>query len=1303
VPLEEFSPAVSHWFRETFAAPTEPQAKAWPLIRQGNHVLVSAPTGSGKTLAAFMVAIDRLGRTDRSKRTETGGARVLYVSPLRSLATDIAVNLVEPLAGIASIDASFGGIAVGVRTGDTSPTERARQTRRPPEIVATTPESLALMLLSEGGRKILGSIECVIVDELHAVVGSKRGPHLALSLELLEDLVSSTPDGGLEKTGDMRGAALQRIGLSATQEPIEEMARYLGGVGREVSIVDTGGFRDLALHIEVPGSEATAVCSAERWAEIYRRVADLIRDHRSTLVFVSTRKLAERVGAHLQDLLGSSSVASHHGSLSKERRHDVEARLKSGELAAVVATASLELGIDIGEVDLVIQIGSPKSVTTLMQRVGRSGHALWKVPKGIIFPLTQDELQEACAIVQMIEERRLDKALFVENPMDVLAQQIVVACVVARRNEDALFELVRRAWPYRHLARQEFDAVVALHSNRRSALLHRDPVTHMVGSTKKARLFCLTNSGTIPDTGEYEVVHSDDGTHLGSLDEDFAIESSIGDVFQLGNSAWRVVKVRQGQVLVTEAPQQPASFPFWFGEAPSRTIEVGRRIGSIRQSWLDRYREGMRQDRRIEWLRDTCSIGKDVANFLDRHFSGTVDLLGTLPTHKRVVAERFFDRSGGMQMVIHSPFGSRLNRAWGLALRKKFCRSFGFELQAAAGDDALLISLSTMHSFPLEDVFEFLSPESVRHVLEQAVLGTPLFATRWRWALGCALLVERNRAGKKVPINLQRTIAEDRLAEAFPQSLACFETLPPGDLPIPKDHPIVSQAIRDCIEDLMDVEGLSELLVNLENGRIERLAVDVPEPSPMAEGILSAQPYAFLDDAPLEERRTHGVPPRLRMSLGPYSGSVDPDIAEAVRKSRWPKPTGVEETHQFLAWMGFVSDDEAAPQGWMPYLEELARSGRVERDGGVWRARGIDLDENETADGRLQALGIVFGGEEWRLGGGGERALLELEIAGKAMRIKVGESWCWAERSAAATAYKLMRQRLKDSFSPVDEEVFEEFTRCWQHVGESNRLDGPEGVFEAVLSTGGLPIEAGALERDYLAARVRGYRPEWLDTWIASGRLVWFRAGNPSRIPMSKLALCICAFEEAHLWMAAWQRRVSSPQISGNASAVYDLLLERGPRLVADLERDAGIPSAWIEDALCELVSAGLVTADSFGLMRWLMRPNRLRSRPLRVPGRVWALQRELASSSPSEEEVAECVARGLLVRAGIVWREAALEARLPIPWGELRRALRRLEERGEARWGRFVKSGSGEQFAHPDAPDYLASVAARRTTAQSG
>ncbi len=1324
-PLEGFSQAVADWFESTFAHPTEAQAAAWPLIREGRDVLVCAPTGSGKTLAAFLVAIDVLGKSDDATAaqganagTEAGGhplpvtrsgarrggdeairphqTRVLYISPLRSLAADVAVNLRRPLEGISARDGRYRKVRVGVRTGDTTPAERARQSRRPPDILATTPESLGLMLLSEGGRRILSTVEFVIVDELHAVVSSKRGPHLVLGLELLDDLVASARSGAGHPP-----LRPQRIGLSATQEPIEEMARYLVGTEGEVAVVDVGRFRHLDLEVEVAGTEIGAVCTAERWGAIVGRVAESIRAHRSTMVFVSTRKLAERVGAQLQQELGESAVASHHGSLSKERREEVEARLRSGELAAVVATSSLELGIDVGEVDQVILIGSPRSVTTTVQRVGRSGHALGKVPKGRIFPLTIEELQEACAVLRMVRDRVMDRAVFVVKPLDVLAQQIVAACVVRRRREDELFELVRRAWPYRDLHRAEFDAVVQLHCRGRKALLHRDPVTGTLAATRRAKLHALVNSGTIPDTGEYDVVHVEDGTFLGSLDEDFAIESSIGDVFQLGNSAWRVLRVRQGEVIVTEAGAVPASFPFWFGEAPSRTREVGEEVGKLREGWLRLYASGEAAKRRREWLESQYFARGEAARILDEHFESTVKLLGTLPTHRRLVAERFFDRSGGMQLVLHSPFGSRVNRAFGLALRKKFCRSFGFELQAAAGEDALLISLSTMHSFPLDEAFDFLSAESVRGVLEQAVLGTPLFATRWRWALGCALVLERARGGRKVPINLQRTVAQDHLAEAFPQSLACFETLPPGDIPIPREHPLVTQAIRDCLEDLMDVDGLADILLDLREGRVERVAVDVPEPSPMAEGILSAQPHAFLDDAPLEERRTHAVVRGWGEPSLSYGGGVDHEVAEAVRASRWPTPSDPEELHHCLCWMGFVTEREAEESGWEGWLEALERAGRVARTGGRWVAVGVGLDDREVAEGRLSALGVVSPGGEAAVGEGGERALLELEVAGKAVRVRVGDHVCWADRGAASAMYAEMRRRLRSSFEPVDLGVYEEFLEGWQHLSEAQRLEGPEGVLRAAEVLGGFPIRAGSLEAEHMRARVRGYRPEWLDTWVASGRLVWFRAGRPGRLPVSRLPVCLVPADEAASWREVWGSPNEEVELSGGAEEVYELLVSRGPRLVSDLERELALPSAWLESALRELLAAGLVTGDSFGLVRWLMRPEKLRVRPLRIPGRIWVPDRELRSGArSSEEERAELLARGLLRKLGVVWRERALEERLPLGWAGVRRALRRLEARGEARWGRFVRSGSGEQFALPGVPERLATLAGRAACA---
>jgi ATP-dependent Lhr-like helicase len=773
VPLSSFHPAVGNWFASRFGEPTAPQRDGWPHIRAGRHTLIAAPTGSGKTLAAFLSAIDALLRSGPDLPDET---RVLYVSPLRALANDVQKNLLAPLAEIRASDPSLPEIRVLVRTGDTPQSERAAMTKRPPHVLVTTPESLYLLLTSDGGRRLLKTVRTAIVDEIHALVRDKRGSHLALSLERLEAL---TRGGG--------GAAIQRIGLSATQKPLDEVGRFLVGAGRECTLVDAGTFRALDLGVEIPPSALSTVCSHEQWEEIYVRIAELVSGHRTTLVFVNTRKMAERVSAQLSRRLGEDAVTSHHGSLAKERRLDAEERLKAGRLRALVATASLELGIDVGDVDLVVQVGATRSIATFLQRVGRSGHALRRVPKGRLFPLTLDELVEAAALLRCVAGSVLDRTPPAPAALDILAQQVVAACAAAQNDvaaavanawsEDELYDLARRAWPYRDLARADFDAAVALHTGGRRALLHRDGVNRRVMSTKRARLTALMSGGAIPDTADYQVRLEPEGVLVGTVNEDWAIESNGGDIFQLGNASWRILKVEPGTVRVADAKGLPPTLPFWLGEAPGRTRELAAGIAGLREEAAARP-----DGDGAGFLESECgaALPRGAAEQIAEYVAAGRTTLGTVPTQRRVVLERFFDESGGMQLVVHAPFGSRINRAWGLALRKKFCVGFGFELQAAANEEAIVLSLGPQHSFPLEEVFDYLNPATARDVLIQAVLPTPIFETRWRWNAQRSLLLERSRGGKRVPAPLLRMRANDLLAGAFPQVAACPETLPGG-------------------------------------------------------------------------------------------------------------------------------------------------------------------------------------------------------------------------------------------------------------------------------------------------------------------------------------------------------------------------------------------------------------------------------------------------------------------------------------------------------------------------------------------
>jgi len=935
MPLSPFHPAVAAWFRSRFGTPTEPQERAWPSIAAGRNTLVAAPTGSGKTLAAFLAAIDQLVRA--SLAGELGDeTRVVYVSPLKALSNDIQRNLEEPLAEIRRELAARGlpdaPIRTLVRTGDTPANVRAAMSRKPPHILVTTPESLFILLTSEGGRRMLATTRTVIVDEIHAVAGSKRGSHLSLSLARLEALCRAHRAAGSEN-------GLVRIGLSATQRPIEEVARLLVGVDGSATpceIVDAGHRRALDLGVEVPSSPLEAVMAGEVWQEIYDRLAELIRAHRTTLVFVNTRRLSERATRHLADRLGEAHVGSHHGSMSREQRLACEQRLKTGQLSALVATSSLELGIDIGTVDLVCQLGSTRSISTFLQRVGRAGHRLGATPKGRIFPTSRDELVETAALLDAVRRGELDRLIIPPAPLDILAQHIVAAVAAEEWSEDELFALVRRAWPYRGLSRRDFDEVVAMLASgfstrrgRRGAYLHQDAVGGRLRARKGARLAAITSGGAIPDTADYQVVLQPSNTLLGTVHEDFAVESMPGDVFQLGNAAWRIDKVEPGRVLVEDAHGQPPTIPFWLGEAPARTEELSLAVSRLRQEVAERCAGDAGAGDAVAWLRDEVGVGEPAAAQLVSYLAAAARALGTMPSRTTLVAERFFDEAGDMHLVVHAPFGSRLNRAWGLALRKRFCQTFNFELQAAASEDAIILSLGPTHSFPLADAFHFLHSASVRRVVTQAVLDSPLFGVRWRWAASRALAVPRWRAGRRVPAPRLRQDAEDLVAVVFPDQLACLENIV-GEREIP-DHPLVAEALRDCLEEAMDTSGLERLLGRLEGGELLLVARDVTEPSPLAHEILAARPYAFLDDAPLEERRTQAV--RVRRWLDPETasdlGALDAAAIARVREEAWPEAESPDELHDALLTLAFVTADEGRRSGWEPLFDRLVEAGRA--------------------------------------------------------------------------------------------------------------------------------------------------------------------------------------------------------------------------------------------------------------------------------------------------------------------------------------------------------------------------------------
>jgi len=1346
---ESFHPAVAAWFTGRFAAPSPAQAAAWPPIRAGRATLISAPTGSGKTLAAFLAAIDALVRC-AARDALPDAVRVVYVSPLKALSADVRINLEEPLAGIdrelERLGLPPGRIRTLVRTGDTPAAERRAMARRPPHILVTTPESLYLLLTSAGGRRMLQDASTLIVDEIHAVAADKRGAHLSLSMARLEHLVRAS------------GGTLQRIGLSATLRPIDELARFLcgpradgGDPAATCAIVDASRRRRLDLALELPASPLTAVTAGDVWNEIHARLTALIEQHRSTIVFVNTRRMAERISRALGERLGAEVVAAHHGSLAREQRQQTERRLKAGELRAIVATASLELGIDVGSVDLVCGIGSPRAIATALQRVGRSGHVLGGVPRGRIFPLSRDELVECAALLDAIRRDELEHLAIPRGALDILAQQLVAAVAAEEWCEDDLYALARSAWPYRDLPRADFDAVVemvaagfATRRGRRGALLHRDTVHGRLRARRGARLVALTCGGAIPDTADYRVVQQPQGVFVGTLNEDFAIESSAGDVFQLGNAGWRILRVEQGRVLVEDARGAAPSIPFWLGEAPGRSDALSHAVSRLRREVGRRL--AAPDGAAAAWLADEVGTGAPAAAQLVAYLAAGRAALGTLPDRERLVLERFFDEAGDQHLVFHAPYGSRVNRAWGLALRKRFCRSFNFELQAAATEDAIVLSLGPTHSFPAADAFGFLHSGSVRELLVQALLDAPVFPIRFRWNASRALALPRWRAGRRVPPRLQRMEAEDLLALVFPDQLACLENIA-GDREIP-DHPLVRQTIDDCLTEALDVVGLESLLAGIETGRIAVVTRELTEPSPLAHEALTARPYAFLDDAPLEERRTQAVRARgwIDAATAADLGRLDAGVIDRVRAQAWPQIEGPDELHDALLTLGFMTPAEGRAHA--PAFAALAACGRATVLAGG--ARGVELwvaaerlaqaravhaaatlcpplalappldrpwePEAALAEllrGRLSAAGPIgvaaLAAPAGVAPAAAADALAELQRQGYALagRFTPGateEEWC--ERGLLARIHRGTLDGLRREIEPASPAHFMRFLLAWQRVDPAARAEGQGGLALVLAQLEGFETAAGAWEGEVLPARLAAYDPAWLDALCLAGRIAWGRAGAPGAAgqrPIRTTPIALLPRATASAWRAAAGDGDAPP--STGARAVLDLLARRGASFFDEIVAGTGLLRTQVEQALAELVARGAATADSFTGLRALLTPSDRRPAldgKHRAAAAVLGMEHagrwsRLEPSAGRPADAAEIAARALLARYGVVFRRVLERESLAPPWRELLAVYRRLEARGEIRGGRFVDGFTGEQYALPEAVGQLRAVRRRK------
>ena len=1392
MPLPQFHPAVQAWFTKAFPGGATPaQLQAWPAIASGGHALIAAPTGSGKTLAAFLAAIDSLAREGAAGALQDV-TRVVYVSPLKALSNDINRNLELPLAGVSAEMISHGSrapaIRAAVRTGDTSQTERAMMRRTPPHILVTTPESLYLLLTSGSGREMLQTVRTVIVDEIHAVAQTKRGAHLALTLERLCANASQP---------------VQRIGLSATQKPIEEVAQFLVGNGEtgtcflsgraepqsgdlfdirpekkhvpvSTTIVNSGHVRERDINLVMPAAPLDAIMSGEVWATVYDQLALLINDHHTTLLFANTRRMVERVSRHLAERLGEEHVAAHHGSLSKETRFDAEQRLKEGKLKVMVATASLELGIDIGDVELVCQLGTPRSISTFLQRVGRANHSVGGVPKGRIFPSSRDELIDCTALLDSVRRGELDRLRIPEHPLDVLSQQIVAEVAAREYGEDELFALVRGAYPYRNLERKDFDAVIRMLAEgidtkrgRRGTYLHRDAVNKRLRARKGARLTAITCGGAIPDNADYQVILEPAGTFVGTLNEDFAIESMQGDIFQLGNTSYRVLRVEAGKVRVEDAKGQPPNIPFWLGEAPARTDELSASVSRLRADIEALLPEVTAETvaSAVDTVEQRYHLPRPAAQQLVDYLGAAKAVLGKLPTLKTLVFERFFDESGGMQLIIHAPYGARINRAFGLSLRKKFCRTFNFELQAAATEDAIVLSLGETHSFELASVARFLNSKTVEDTLIQAMLDSPMFTARWRWNASISLAIRRASGGKRTPPQIQRMASEDLIAVLFPDQIACAENLSgPREIP---DHPLVKQTLQDCLHEAMDIEGLKNLLIGLETGAIEVVPRDLPQPSPLAAEILSARPYAFLDDAPAEERRTNAVSQRrwLDPETAADMGKLDPLAINTVREQAWPDVASADELHDAMHAMGVITAAEGTRHQWTRWLDELIDANRATRlsttdaqgHGHVfwtcaeclpliqavyplatldppiaappekaeksWQREAAITD---VVRGRLQSLGPVtvrdltesLGLAASEIG----VALVELESEGFVLRgrftedanapesLREGDATLeWCERRLLARIHRYTIKSLRAEIEPVSGADFMRFLFEWQGITRQPKAEGVESLDGVIKQLEGYEVPAAAWESDVLAARLHDYDPHWLDSLCLSGRALWARlqpARSLTAAPVRTTPIAIVTRRNWSLWNQIAAAPRGEMQLSHGARALQDYLSTHGASFFDDMVAGTSLLRSQAETALGELVSAGLVNADSYSGLRALLIPSDKKRQMVARGRRValfgledagrWSLIRVAPRSVDrnKENEALEQVAEILLRCYGVVFRKVLeREADWLPPWHALLRVFRRMEAQGKIRGGRFVAGMSGEQYALTDAVSAMRAV----------
>ncbi len=1264
-----FHPVVQGWFDDHFAVATACQQSAWPSVQKKRDVLVSAPTGSGKTLAAFLAVIDEILQFGLHNGGLPDATQVVYVSPLKALSYDIERNLEVPLQGIRDRLAESGladiEITTGVRTGDTSQWERQKMARKPPHILVTTPESFYLLLTSESGRRMLQSARRLIVDEIHALAGNKRGAHFSLSMARFERLTGQAP---------------ARIGLSATQKPLDQIASFLTGRDfHDCAIVDSGHVRNWDLNIRVPATSLEPVMSMEAWVDVYQQIAQLIQQHRTTLIFVNTRRHVERATRHLSEILGEENVGSHHGSLSKEHRHKAEQDLKAGELQALVATASLELGIDIGDIDLVCQIGSPRSIAVFLQRVGRSGHAVDRTPKGRIFPTTRDELIESVALLKSVNDGDLETLEICGGAMDVLAQQIVAEACVEDCGIDELFELFKSAYPYRGLSEDDYHAVLKMLSEgftfrrgRRNAYIHLDAVNRRIRARRGVRIAAATNAGVIPDLFDYDVILEPEDIRIGTVNEDFAFESLVGDIFQLGNASYRIRKVQKGVVRVEDAKGLPPNIPFWIGEGRGRSDVLSEAVSRLRET-VQATLESYSFESAVKVFRNEYSVRETIAVQVLTYLDAARKALGLLPTRNTIVFERFFDETGDAHLVVHSVYGSRLNKAWGLALRKRFCVRFNFELQAAALEDSFILSLGPTHSFALQEVRDYVKSASAQEVLSQAVLGAPMFATRWRWVANTALSVLRFNLGRKVPPPFQRNDSEDLLSLVFPDQVACQENIT-GPVEIPS-HPLVQQTLRDCLQELMDAKAFIELLKKVESNQVAVEFRDLSEASPLTHEVLTAKPYAFLDDVPAEERRTLAVQTRRisgQSDIAEY-GRFDSEILQTVANRARPNPRDAEELHDALVNGGYFSFGDESP-----VTSEAAQRFEPDRNEDQWRTCFEQLQSENRATQITSSSGVLLWIAAERLdealllhpdakrmpeiepvtfaqlpaedphkalisllrsrlamvgpqtaaqiaasialsADAVEAALLALESEGSVMRGHFRESIAaeeWCDRNFLAQLHKATISALRKQIKPVDKRQHATYLMQWMRLSSSTVGEGVESLNPILESLEGFEVMAGLWESDILSSRVFEYMPELLDSFNAAGRFVWCRLSLPDsltgnhrakriyrqRSSIRQIPLTFLKRNQLSIWKClAGNRENSEPALSGQSRSVLEAMTDLGPLFFEEIQDELNLLPTHVEQCLVELFALGLATCDHYDGIRALLLSERERHKRSRL------------------------------------------------------------------------------------------------------